>query len=98
MRRITSDLSNEDQRPWFLWDEDLSVRELRERLHGADAFERDRLLGKMLREARDVDVWRFVTPQQVAEALPRVARRVGRRLAFWNWLMEGWRQDGLLPR
>jgi hypothetical protein len=85
-----------DLRPYFLWDEDLSIDELRARLAGADAFERDRLLGKLLREARDVDVWQFVTPARVAEALPRIGRRVGQRRKFWEFLIEGWRQDGLL--
>lgn len=59
-------------------------------------MERRRLLAKLLREARDIDVWKFVTPQQVAEALPSLAGRLGRRRAFWEFLIEGWRQDGIL--
>jgi hypothetical protein len=50
----------------------------------------------MLREARDIDVWAFVSPSDVAEALPRLQRRLGRRYEFWRWLIEGWRHDGLL--
>jgi hypothetical protein len=96
MRPLTTDLSRAEGRPYFLWDEDLSVAELRERLHQGPNEERERLLGKMLREARDTDVWRFVTPEEVAEALPRIGRRVGRRLPFWEFLIEGWRSDGLL--
>ena len=50
----------------------------------------------MLREARDIDVWTFVTPAEVAEALPRIERRLGRRAAFWRFLIDGWKKDGLL--
>ncbi len=49
MRSMTLDFSKIDCRPYFLWDEDLSISELRQRLHGADRFERLRLLGKLLR-------------------------------------------------
>jgi hypothetical protein len=96
MRPLTLDLRDGTRRPYFLWDEDVSIDELRAALHGTDAALRDRLLGKMLREARDSDVWSFVSPNEVAEALPRLARRLGRRAPFWRFLIEGWRTDGLL--
>jgi hypothetical protein len=83
-------------RPYFLWDEDVSIDELRAILRGPSSPRRDQLLGKMLREARDLDVWSFVTPSEVAAALDRVARRIGHRLAFWRFLIDGWRNDGLL--
>lgn len=97
-RALTTDLDLTDRRPYFFWDEDVSIDELRRVLDGPSTDERDRLLAKLLREARDIDVWRFVTPAAVAEALPRLRRRVGRRFDFWRWLIDGWRNDGLLPR
>lgn len=96
MRPLTSDFSQEDKRPYFFWDEDTSIAELKRVLREGPPDERDRLLGKMLREARDTDVWAFVTPAEVADALPRLSRRVGRRLPFWQFLIDGWRADGLL--
>jgi hypothetical protein len=93
---LTNDLARGDLRPYFLWDEDVSIDELRAILAGPDSHDRDRLFGKMLREARDTDVWRFVTPAQVAAALPRLGRRLGRRRGFWEFLITGWRDDGLL--
>ena len=97
-RGLTTDLDRQDLRPYFFWDEDVSIAELHAALAAGASDQRDRLLGKLLREARDVDVWRFVTPGDVAEALPRLQRRVGRRYAFWRWLIDGWRSDGLLPK
>ena len=83
-------------RPYFLWDEDVSIDELHAILAGPDGARRDQLLGKMLREARDLDVWCFVRPADVASSLDRLRRRLGRRHAFWTFLIEGWRADGLL--
>ncbi len=65
---------------------------------GRKEGERLRLLGKLLREAREVDVWTIVTPADVAEALPALGRRLGRRRRVWEFLIEGWRSDGLLQR
>lgn len=96
MRPLTTDFAEEDRRPYFLWDEDVSVGELRAVLSGPEGHERDRLLGKVLREARDLDVWAFTSPSRIAEALPRLGRRLGRRAAFWRYLIAGWRADGLL--
>ena len=44
MRRLTTDLGDDAGRPYFLWDEDVSVAELRQVLDGPDSWERDRLL------------------------------------------------------
>lgn len=97
MRALTTDLTRQDNRPYFLWDEDTSISELRAILSGADDAERQRLLGKMLREARDTDVWRFVSPAEVAAALPKVSRHLGRRRAFWDYLIGRWRAQGRIP-
>jgi len=99
MRQLAVDLSDAHARPYFLWDEDMSVAELRAALEpGRDPHEQLRLVGKLLREARDVDVWHFLSPADVAAALPMLGRRLGRRRRFWEFLIEGWRDAGLLQR
>ncbi len=40
----------------------------------------------------------FPEPAEVARALPAIRRRLGRRAAFWEFLIEGWRDDGILVR
>lgn len=96
MRPMTTDMTRGDRRPYFLWDEDVSIAELHSVLQNGSEYDRLRLLGKMLREARDIDVWHFVKPTDVARALPQLGRRLGRRRAFWEFLIDGWRKDGLL--
>lgn len=51
MRPLTIDMKVGDRRPYFLWDEDVSLDELKAILRGPDGWERQRLLGKMLRAA-----------------------------------------------
>jgi hypothetical protein len=96
MRPMTTDMTRGDRRPYFLWDEDLSIDELRALLQDPGNPRRLRLMGKLLREARDIDVWFFVTPEDVARELPELGRRLGRRRRFWEFLIRGWREDGLL--
>lgn len=93
---MTVDLARSDARPYFLWNEDLSVSEVKDRLAHGDDDERLRLLATLLREARDTDVWLFVTPREVAAALPKLEGRLGRRAGFWKFLIDGWREDGIL--
>ena len=96
VRGLTADMEKRELRPYFLWDEDVSIEELHQILAGPDGPRRDQLLAKMLREARDIDVWHFVSPAEVARVMERLRRRLGRRHAFWKFLIEGWRTRGLL--
>ena len=96
MRTLSDDFGRPDAIPYFLWDEQVSTSELRAILRGPDTARRLHLVGKMLREARDLDVWEFVTPREVRRLLPVIERRLGRRTAFWRFLIEGWVADGLL--
>lgn len=82
--------------PYFLWDEPMTVAELKRRLIAASDAERTRLLGKILREARDTDVWRFVSPREVWRNWDKLERHLGRRREFWKFLFESWEKEGLL--
>ena len=93
---LSADLEDPDAFPYFLWDDPMTNRELRERLRTASPPERTRLLAKILRQARDSEAWRFTTPQEVASAWPDLARHLGRRRPFWEFLLTTWRQQGRL--
>jgi hypothetical protein len=82
--------------PYFLWDEPMSVDELRRRLRSGSPEERVRLLAKVLREARDSDVWKFTTPREVLRLWPEISIRLGRRRSFWDFLLRRWQKAGLL--
>jgi hypothetical protein len=82
--------------PYFLWDEPMTIAQLKERLRAASRPERIRLLGKILREARDTDVWKFTSPEEVFQLWPELSVHLGRRRAFWEFLLKRWQSEGLL--
>lgn len=93
--RLSLDLDDPSAIPYFMWDEPMTVAELRARLQGGTRPERLLLLGRILREARDPDVWRFTTPREVIAAWPDLRRWLGRRRSFWEFLLRRWQELGL---
>ena len=91
-----TDLSRGDVRPYFLWDDDLSVDEFRCRLRSEDRNLALRALARLLREARYEDVWLFVTPQGIADRLAETEPFLGRSRPLWTHLIRAWRELGLL--
>lgn len=96
MATLSTDLDDPDAVPYFLWDEPLTVRELHARLQSASHPERVRLLAKILREARDTEVWKFTTLREVVELWAELSRQLGRRRAFWEFLLSEWQRQGLI--
>lgn len=93
---LTTDLRHPDSVPYFLWDEPMTVAELRRRLQSGSHAERTRLLAKILREAKDTEVWSFTTPEEVRRRWDELAPRLGRRRVFWTFLLTEWERHGLL--
>lgn len=83
-------------RPYFLWDVPVTEAELRERLRDPDPRIRAQWQGCVLREARYGDVWRYVSLAEILDNWEQIRRHLGRRRAFWEFLLRGWRQDGLI--
>lgn len=93
---LTTRLDNDDAVPYFLWDQPMTVGELRRRLTHSSRIEVMRLLGRILREARDPDVWLFTTPQEVMRQWDDLSPHLGRRREFWKYLFDRWRAGGLI--
>lgn len=93
---LSSDLNTPSAVPYFLWDEPMTVAELKRKLVSASKVEQARLLGKILREARDTDVWKFTTPQEVWRRWNELVPHLGQRREFWQFLFESWEKEGLL--
>jgi len=94
-RFLGSDMTDLEVMPYFTWDAPMTVAALREQLQTAPEPERFRLLGKILREARDTDVWHFTTPQFVVKNFDKLEPHLGRRRPFWRWLLRRWREEGM---
>ena len=94
--RLSLDLIDPAAVPYFMWDEPVTLAEVRRRLASSPRPERTRLLGKILREARDPDVWRFTSPEEVRAAWGELAPHLGRRRSFWQFVLTRWKELGLL--
>ncbi|HXG65425.1 MAG TPA: hypothetical protein VNO70_09970 [Blastocatellia bacterium] len=95
---LSTNLEDPSAIPYFLWDEPMTVAELRRRLATASPAEQTRLLAKVLREARDTDVWEFTTPEEVWRRWLDLSRHLGRRRGFWEFLLTCWHREGLVGR
>ena len=74
----------------------MTVGDLKQKLASSSDEERIRLLGKILREARDTDVWIFTSPEEVVRLWPSLEPHLGRRKGFWAFLIERWQDLGLI--
>lgn len=90
----TMDKQNDDTIPNFCWDRKLTEREIKVQLKTLKGTERDNLMAWILREAAFKDVWRFLTPKEVADSLPRLQYSLGRWKDFWNYITGAWRELG----
>jgi len=96
--KLSTDLDDPTSIPYFLWDEPMTMAEFKLRLRTASLPERNRLLGKLLREARDTDVWKFTSPEEVWRKFPEISKHLGRRRGFWEFLLSRWQEEGLIGR
>ncbi len=53
-------------------------------------------MAKVLREARDDEVWHFLSLRDVLDHWDRLAPRLGRRRAFWEFLLDAWKRYRLV--
>ena len=93
---LTTDLRREELRADFLSDLRLTIGEVKRRLREGSESERIDLLAQILREARTDEAWCFTTPEDVARLWSRLAPKLGRSRAHWEFLLNGWRRLGLL--
>jgi hypothetical protein len=83
-------------RPYFLWDVPVTEAELRQRLHHPDPDTRAQWQARIMREARYRDVWKYLTLDEILRDWHDIRRHLGRMRGFWEYLLNGWRKDGLL--
>ena len=91
------DTESPDAVPYFNWDAPVTNAQVRDAL--ANGTEDDKVfwIARIMREARFDDVWRYVSlGRDVLPRWPELERILGRRREFWQFLIEGWRERGLV--
>jgi hypothetical protein len=91
-------LVDQQGRPYFLWDVDMTIDEFERQLREADPVVRAYLVGKLMRQAKPDDVLQFVSPQELADLWPSVVRYLGKTREFWAWLLQKWEAGGYIRR
>ncbi len=84
----------DDEIPYFSWDRLLTVREIKGQLRASSGLERMRLAAWIMREAAFADVWQFLTPQEAWSHLAETEPFLGRRRAFWKYILNTWHELG----
>lgn len=88
-------LVDQQGRPYFLWDMDMTLDEFREALQN-DPDVRGYFIGKLMRQARPDDVFTFVSVAEIRELWPKVERHLGKTREFWVWLFDTWEKQGVV--
>lgn len=83
-------LVDQQGRPYFLWDTDLTLARFTELLRTGDLETRAWLVGKLMRQAKPDDVFGFVSLDEIRALWSDLDRHLGRSRPMWQWLMNVW--------
>ena len=84
------ELVDSQGRPYFLWDEEMSLGEFRDALADPDPDVRAYFLGKLMRQAKPDDVFQFVTLRRIRADWEQVTPYLGQSRAMWAFLLDLW--------
>ena len=84
-------LLDDEGRPYFLWDSNTTLHAFETALRTGDEPTRAYLAGKLLRQAKPDDVFRFLSLSEIRALWPLMERHLGKTRAFWRWLLDEWR-------
>ncbi len=77
----------------FLWDYDLTEEDVRRILREGTPAERGWLIGRILEYAPWEEIWRYLTPDQIAQNLENVHFRSPRDRELWTYALKRWLGD-----
>lgn len=76
-------------RPYFLWDYDLTEDQVRAILRGPNDFDRRWLLARILEHAKFEDAWKYTSLKQVISEFPHLKMRPFIKSA-WQNALQAW--------
>lgn len=76
-------------RPYFIWDYDLTDKQIGGILNGNNETEKIWILGRILESAKLEDVWKYTSYQQVREMFPKLKLKRPAQKA-WEHALQVW--------
>ncbi len=82
---------NDNKRPYFLWDYDLTEDDARRILRGDNDVEKWWMMGRILTNARFEDIWRYLSVRDIVREFthlrlrPQVKANWLRALTVWGY-------------
>lgn len=83
-------LVDQHGRPYFLWDCEMTLDELKAALLVGAPEVRAYLVGKLMRQAKPDDVLSLVSMDTIRELWPDLGRYLGSSRDLWKWLLDRW--------
>lgn len=77
-------------RPYFLWDCELTLADLKTVSGDGDPSIRGYRAGKVMGQARPEDALALIQPATMAAEWHQIERHLGRQRDFWPWLLDRW--------
>ena len=78
-----------NDRPYFLWDYDLTNDQVNQILHGNNKIEKIWMLSRILESARFEDIWKYTTVKEVKTLFPELKLKKPIRQA-WEHALSVW--------
>ncbi len=85
-------LTDSENRPYFLWDMDITLEKFQVLLRHPDRKIRAYMIAKLLRQAKPDDVFQFIELKDITENWSAIDKHLGKSREFWKWLLEQWGQ------
>ena len=80
------------QRPYFIWDYDLTDADIRAILGGDDEEQKAWLVARLLESARYEDIWQYISLAQLRAIFPKLQLKPQVRAA-WEFALQVWESD-----
>ena len=83
------------QRPYFIWDYDLTEDDVRAILRGDNEYEKVQMMVRILEHCRWQDIWQYLSLSEVRRYWPQIHRWMRKELRpTWEFAMEVWNRRG----
>lgn len=79
-------------RPYFLWDYDLTENDVRRILHGKNEIEKIWMISRILESAKYEDIWKYLTLKEVKMIYPKLKLKKPIKDA-WDYTLNIWENN-----